>query len=297
MRRIIRNISTLIILALVLVSCITAPVLADGETTISISAPDEVTPGSSFTVTIDITGVEDLNAVQYDISFDPSVIRLDSVSDGQINSIAISAMSNKIGEGHWRVVQSMGLGKISGSGCLATLHFRAVGTGGANSGIDITNGLLADFDMNAIQATWGTKSVSVISGESGDQSSMTDSTQSSTTDSTPGSTPSSSPSSSPPPSTEQETGDESAVGSGTVAEVQSPAPLLPPAPGSGKKPAAAPAPATRDTVTELDETPAQLLPPAPESQPVSQPWLWIVVGGVIVIIVLFIVIRLSRRPF
>jgi len=292
-----RMLSAVAVLALVLGSCIAVPVLADGQTSIVINAPDEVTPGSSFTVTVDISGVQDLYAIQYDISFDPSVLRLDSISDGLISSVAISAMYNEIGAGHWRVVQTMGLGKISGSGRLATLHFRAIGTGGASSGINITDGMLSDFDMNAIQATWGTKSVSVISGESGDQSSMTDSTQSSTTDSTPGSTPSSSPSSSPPPSTEQETEDESAVGSGTVAEVQSPAPLLPPAPGSGKKPAAAPAPATRDTVTELDETPAQLLPPAPESQPVSQPWLWIVVGGVIVIIVLFIVIRLSRRPF
>jgi hypothetical protein len=275
-----KMLSTIAVLALVLGVGGVMPVLADGQASISVSAPDMVVPGSGFMATVDITEVQDLNAVQYDIRYDSQVLRLDSVSEGQIASTTISAMSNEVGEGHWRVVQSMGLETISGSGNLATLHFHAIGAGGAHSDISITDGMLSDLEMNAIQATWGANTVHVISGESEEPEPIPESM--------PEPAPPSGPSSSLPSSIEPEAAD------GTVAEVESPAPLLPPAPGSGKK--LEDTPEARAKVAEPAETPAGLLPPAPKSEPLRQPWIWAIAGGVIVIILLFIIIRLSRRP-
>lgn len=140
-------------------------VLADNGVQVSINAPDEVAPGDTFTASVDISELVDLNAVQYDISFDPSVLRLDDITAGQIDSTVIGVMSNEIGPGTWRVVQFMGLETVSGSGYLSVLHFHAVGAG--LSDISLSNGMLSGWEA-PIPATWIEDSVNVILTGDGD---------------------------------------------------------------------------------------------------------------------------------
>jgi len=135
--------------------------------TVSVNAPDIVPEDVDFTATVDVNYVEDLHAGQYDIWFDPAVLRLDDVTDGSINSTNISASYNQIDPGHLRVVNSMGLDKVTGSGYLAVLHFHSIGALGSSSYIDITDGLLSDMEANSIPAIWigDHVEVSVIPGD------------------------------------------------------------------------------------------------------------------------------------
>ena len=157
--------STIVILVLVLGLGILAPVAAAGEVSVSLNAPDEVVPDSDFTATIDIGEVVDSNAVQYDISFDPSVLRLDDITPGLIDSTETPVLFNEIGVGTYRVVQSMGLATVNGSGYLSVLHFHVIGSLGQSSDIKLSNGILSGMEAE-ISATWIGDSVSIISAES-----------------------------------------------------------------------------------------------------------------------------------
>jgi len=135
---------------------------------VTVNAPEEVAPGTDFTVTIDISEVDELNAVQYDISFDTSVLRLDDITAGTIDSTSVPVAGwNEISPGTYRIVQSMGLTSVSGSGSLAVLHFHAVGTLGSSTDITITNGILSNMAAEEIPATWigDTVEISVIPGD------------------------------------------------------------------------------------------------------------------------------------
>ena len=65
--------------------------LADSpaEVEVVLNAPDEVSPDSDFTVTVDISQVENFDSASYHVSFDATVLRLDNVTSGQIGFTAI----------------------------------------------------------------------------------------------------------------------------------------------------------------------------------------------------------------
>jgi len=135
---------------------------------VSINAPDRVLPDSDFPATVDISEVANLNAAQYDISFDPLVLRLDDITPGQIDSTEIPVMFSEIIPGTYRVIQSMGLGTVSGSGYLSVLHFHVIGSLGTSSTINLSNGVLSRLEpYEEIPATWIGHSldVSVLPGD------------------------------------------------------------------------------------------------------------------------------------
>ena len=84
--------------------------LADEANGVQVSInPPEVSllTGEDFTVSVDITEVVELNAVQYDVSFDPSVLQLDNITNGQIDSTTMIFFDfNEIATGTYRVVES-----------------------------------------------------------------------------------------------------------------------------------------------------------------------------------------------
>jgi hypothetical protein len=133
---------------------------------VHVSGPDRVVPDSDFTATIDIDQVADLNAAQYDVTFDPLVLRLDDITPGQIDSTELPVQFNEVSPGTYRVVQSMGLGAVSGSGYLSVLYFHVVGSLGQSSTVELSNGLLSGM-ANEIPATWTghTVDVSVLPGD------------------------------------------------------------------------------------------------------------------------------------
>ncbi|MFA4837301.1 MAG: Ig-like domain-containing protein, partial [Dehalococcoidia bacterium] len=131
--------------------------LAD-SVSVTVNAPSQVLVGSTFSATIDIGQVTELNAAQVDVTYDNSVLQLNSVSNGLIGSTTIVPMSNQVDSDTRRVIVSMGLGTVSGTGTLATLNFLAIGAAGASSNIQLSNGLLSGMS-GSIAATWTGDSV------------------------------------------------------------------------------------------------------------------------------------------
>ncbi|MFC2072482.1 cohesin domain-containing protein [Chloroflexota bacterium] len=151
---------------LVLGFAILESVVAAGEVSVSVNAPDEVVPGDTFTASVDISEVKDLNGAQYDVSFDPSVLRLDDVTPGQIGSTEIPVPGfTEVSAGVYRVLQPLMFGKVSGFGYLSVLHFHAVGAG--LSDISLSNGKLSGWE-GEIPATWIGDSVNAILTGDGD---------------------------------------------------------------------------------------------------------------------------------
>ncbi|MBI4286290.1 MAG: PKD domain-containing protein [Chloroflexi bacterium] len=132
-------------------------------TVVAVNAPDNVTENSDFTVTVDIQQVDNLDAANYSLTFDESVLRLDSVTSGVIGSTIVPVdFYNKLGVGQYVIVQNIpGLSGVTGSGHLATLRFRAVGPLGTNSRIDLSEGMLSSNTATEIPTTWIGDSVSI----------------------------------------------------------------------------------------------------------------------------------------
>ena len=134
--------------------------------TVTVNAPTKVPSNYNFTVSIDISNVTNLNAANYSITFNSTVLRLDSVTPGSINGVTFpnfiwNSANNAI-------VQYMpGIDSVSGNGTLAILNFHSIGSIGSSSAISLTEGILSDGSSDAIPATWIADSVliSVIPGD------------------------------------------------------------------------------------------------------------------------------------
>jgi antitoxin (DNA-binding transcriptional repressor) of toxin-antitoxin stability system len=137
--------------------------VAVSPVSVSLDAPDEAAPGSDFTVNVNIGEVTDLDASSYDISFDSSVLRLDNVILGLIDSTEIPVdVYNEVSPGTYSVVQNVpGTEGVSGSGYLAVLHFYVVGSDGDSSDINLSNGVLSNNLAEEITATWAGDSINV----------------------------------------------------------------------------------------------------------------------------------------
>ncbi len=162
MRRIMKILGIITVVALLLGSGVVLPVAATPGVTISIDAPAETALDSDFTANVNISEVTNFDACNYDVSFDASVLRLDNVTSGLIGSTTIPVdMYNEISPGIWRVVQNIpDFPGVSGSGYLAVLHFHVVGSEGS-SNISLSNGVLSDNTASEIQPTWTGNSVKV----------------------------------------------------------------------------------------------------------------------------------------
>jgi len=137
---------------------------------VSIDAPDSAAPDSDFTANVNISGVTDFDACNYDVSFDASVLRLDNVTSGLIGSTTIPVdVANEVSSGTYRVVQNVpGMAGVSGSGYLAVLHFHVIGSEGDSSTISLSNGMLSNNLAEEITATWVGDSVNITSVTPGD---------------------------------------------------------------------------------------------------------------------------------
>lgn len=129
---------------------------AQGEVTVSIDAPDEVAEGSDFIARANITRVSDLDAANYDVTFDPTVLEVTDVTAGLIGGTTVAVdIWRVISPGTLRVVNNVpGLSGVSGSGYLAEIHFHVVVPAGDTSDINLSNGVLSDNTANEIPATW-----------------------------------------------------------------------------------------------------------------------------------------------
>jgi len=142
-------------------------VIAQGSQDVAVNAPAHVPVGSTFAATIVIWEVSDLHAAQYDITFDNTVLELTDITEGRIGGTSVPVMYNQISTGTYRVINSMGLGTVAGSGTLARLRFRAIGEVGESSNIDLSNGILSGLTTGQIPASWTGDSVELSPASTG----------------------------------------------------------------------------------------------------------------------------------
>jgi general secretion pathway protein D len=113
--------------------------------------------GSSFSVDVNITGVTDLYAFQFDIGFNPAVLSAASVSEGSLfSSIGVvfsPGLIDNIGGTITFIGDSLsGPGPgVSTDGTLATITFDTIGVG--SSSIDLANIVLLDSSLADIAVT------------------------------------------------------------------------------------------------------------------------------------------------
>nr|CBH40051.1 hypothetical secreted protein [uncultured archaeon] len=121
---------------------------------VSVNAPEYVE--GTFDARIDVARVTNFNSGQFDLAFDSSVVSVTDVSDGRLDGEVIPVSDwERMDNDTIRVILDVsGIAGVNGSGNLATINFEAMGEKGAESVLDISNGLLVNTEAEAILAEW-----------------------------------------------------------------------------------------------------------------------------------------------
>ncbi len=119
--------------------------------------------GQSFSLDIDVSGVADLYAYQFDLSFDPEILAATSIAEGSFlqaggaTFFAGGAIDNSTGTISFTADTLLGpLAGVDGSGTLATVNLVAVRSGTspvALSNVVLLDSDLADIDLVTIDGT------------------------------------------------------------------------------------------------------------------------------------------------
>jgi von Willebrand factor A domain-containing protein 7 len=129
-----------------------------GDLIIPSQATVTVTPGETFSVDASVTGIQDLYAFQFDWSFDPSLLAVDSVTEGTFLPSAgatffLPGFFDSLGGSVDETADAL-LGAIpgvTGSGVLASATFTAIAAG--TVAITLPNQILLDSNLNPITPT------------------------------------------------------------------------------------------------------------------------------------------------
>ena len=135
--------AVLLILTVIALSFAVTPVIAQ-PVEVRVNAPEYAEEGATFVVTIGVDNVIDLERAQFDLSFDPDVVKISDVNEAKIGGedISIWWVLNP-DKDTVRVIITMDPGEgVSGSGYLAEIEFVAEGNEGDESVLNISNGLL-----------------------------------------------------------------------------------------------------------------------------------------------------------
>lgn len=144
--------------------------LAEAQTpTLSVDPTTQTTAaGTVVTVDVDISNVSDLYGYQFDLTFNPSVLRAVSSSEGTFlprggNTFFISGTNDNLNGVVSATADTLqtAVSGVSGSGELAVFTFDAIGTG--ISTLQIQNETLLDSSLNIITDTTTGGSITVTS--------------------------------------------------------------------------------------------------------------------------------------
>jgi Cohesin domain len=152
--------------ALVASLLVMAAVQADTIVSIQPSSSN-VSLGGSTDVTIQITGVSDLYAFQFDVGFDASVVSATSVDEGAFlpaggSTFFFGGSIDNVTGSISSIADSL-IGPVpgvSGSGMLATIQFQGIGMG--ISPIQLSNIILLDSNLGDIDFTSADGSLSTV---------------------------------------------------------------------------------------------------------------------------------------
>jgi hypothetical protein len=182
-------------IAAIMITVIIFAIPTAAGTIVSVDAPEYVSVGETFDVTINIDYVENLDSGQFDIYFDSKVVDVVNVVDGdcggavgsgsidetdipidgcEIEDYAYAPVINGSSAGDFRVRVMFNLGGVvgvSGSGHLATITFEVTGKNGDHSVLNFDHDdelpMLFDADLNEINATWIDGGVTIGTSEPG----------------------------------------------------------------------------------------------------------------------------------
>lgn len=131
-----------------------------------LSESSSVSVDNSLVIPISISGASDLYAFQFDVTWDPSILQLQSINEGPFLATAGSTffipgtIDNVAGDATFTADSLLGPGPgAAGTGTLATLDFQAIGTG--TSALSLANVILLDSNLNNIDFTSTDGSVTV----------------------------------------------------------------------------------------------------------------------------------------
>ena len=154
-----------ILLLVVAVVFLSSPAFSDAILSVQPSVTT-ANPGDVFSINIDVSGVTDLYAFQFDLTFDPSILSGLDTSEGSFlpqggSTIFIpGAIDNVVGTVTFTADTLAGLGPgASGDGTLASLLFQSLSSG--SSPIDLSNVILLDSSGGDISASLINGSVTV----------------------------------------------------------------------------------------------------------------------------------------
>ena len=151
----LRTIWTIVIISMMMI--IPATPVAAYQTNVNVNAPERV--DGDFDVTIEIKNVVDLDSGQFDLYFDSSAVNVTGIDDGNIDGTTTPIDNWVVGENKIRVLFNLpGIDGVSGSGSLATIHFKTIVSG--DCVMEMSDGLLVDTMADAIPTSWdGVESV------------------------------------------------------------------------------------------------------------------------------------------
>lgn len=112
--------------------------------------------GSPVSLAVNVSGLTDLFAFQFDVGFNPAVLAATSVTEGPLFAAGVSfspgVIDNTTGSITFIADSLSGGGPgISADGSLVRLFFQAIGVG--SSGVDLSNVILLDSALHDITAT------------------------------------------------------------------------------------------------------------------------------------------------
>ena len=123
------------------------------QTTVSLNTP-ELVKGSTVHAAVEIDNVNNLDAGQFGLSFNPDVLKVINVENGSIEGTKIPVQWSSIDSDIVMVIFNLeGVTGISGSGQLARIGFEVIGDGESN--LLISSGLLGNTEVIQIDTDWG----------------------------------------------------------------------------------------------------------------------------------------------
>lgn len=152
------DISVLLISIVIVFAVLTiTPVVAqEAEVTVTVNAPETVIEGGIFDVTVDVDSITEFNGAQFDVSFDSKTVKVNDVTEGNIDGEKISIdMWGGVESGTIRVMPMVAedIG-VNGSGYLAKITFEVKGKEGDDCVLDIADGFLFNNKGEEILADW-----------------------------------------------------------------------------------------------------------------------------------------------
>ena len=135
--------------------------IAAQQTPVCVNAPEVVF--GTFNATIDIYNAVNLDSGQFDLSFDPGVVNVTAVQDGNISGRPMPVDSwDFVDAGTIRVLFNLpGLKGVSGSGQIARIDFETTGSEGETCVLDILNGRVFDTEADEMPAIWNDCEVTI----------------------------------------------------------------------------------------------------------------------------------------